>query len=127
MNSDQIGALAEAKVLNKLLHEGYIVSRPWSSCPYDFITDKDGELLKVQVKTGRYRKGVVKFKTCSVNRRGGRISYKGKVDLFMVYCPELDSIYKVPVDDVGATEVLLRVEPPKKKDSKVKWAKEFEI
>ena len=37
-------------------------------------------------------------------------SYEG-IDLFGIYCGELDRVFLVPVVDVGRTEVHLRIEP----------------
>jgi hypothetical protein len=98
---------------------------------YDLVLEHEGRFLKVQCKTGRLRRGVIQFSavstqsnTCETRVRG----YGGEVDLFVVYCPENQSVYAIPAEEVPFTGMYLRVEPPRNGQSKrVRWAREYEL
>lgn len=131
MNSKDIGERTEAQVLAAFLRRGDIVLLPFGDNQrYDLALDDNGKLIRVQCKTGRLRDGAVRFKACSTYAHRGRKSksYKGQIELFGVYCMEIDKIYLVPVDDVGIREGILRIVPPRNNQgSKIRWAKDYEI
>lgn len=89
-----------------LLKRGKVVLRPFGdSQRYDLVIDEgDGRFVRVQVKTARMSRGgySLEFNTASsyAHRGGKRKGYKGAIDLFAVYSPDLDRVYLVPVDDV---------------------------
>jgi hypothetical protein len=60
-----MGDAAEATVIAKLNERGYVVSIPFGHAQdYDLIWDRDGSLLRVQVKLGQLNgKGSVHAKT----------------------------------------------------------------
>lgn len=130
MNTKAKGEISEGVVIACLLKQGFSVSLPFGNNQrYDLILDDGERLQRLQVKTGRYAEGCVIFQTASKNgftnvRRG----YAGEVDLFIIYCPELEAIYSVPVAICGRNEMRLRVDParggPK---STVRWAADFRI
>lgn len=126
-----IGDLAVAKVLGSLLKSGCAILLPFGdSQRYDLVLDQSGHLSKVQCKNGRLRKGCIRFATASTLWYGGhrRTNYKGQIDYFGVYCPELDKTYLIPVDMVGITQGVLRIDPTKNMQVKnVRFASEFEI
>jgi hypothetical protein len=72
---------------------------------------------------------VISFNTSSVDwYKKVRRSYKNEIDIFLVYSPETERVYQIPVDDVGATSVYLRLAPTKNKQAKrIRWAKDYEI
>jgi hypothetical protein len=132
VNSKSKGILSEVKVIARLVETGRAVSIPFGdNSRYDLVVEEpDGKLVRVQIKSGRLRKGCVRFYSCSTNGFTGEYrGYRGQVDVFMVYCPDNGRIYRVPVEDVGETSVLLRVSPPKRSERgcKFNWAKEFEF
>lgn len=55
--------------------------------------------------------------------------YRGQIDGFGVYCPETDTCYLVPMNEVTSTqEMSLRVMPPKNNMVKgVRLAERFQI
>jgi hypothetical protein len=62
------------------------------------------------------------------HRKGGKRNYRGQVDYFAVYVPQIQKYYLVPVDVVGTKEGVLRLEPTKNKQEKhIRWAKEYEL
>ena len=102
----------------------------------DLMIEQDDRFIRVQCKTGRLRKGCVRFSTCShtyhhPSNQGTRLyqhHYRGQAELFGVYCPETDSVYLVPVEDVGTSWGSLRIEPTQNNQSKkIRWASDYEL
>jgi hypothetical protein len=117
--------------MGAFIREGYRIAIPLGeNNRYDIIVHREGVFFRVQVKTGRLRKGVVLFSPWSVNSNRGRNSwrtYAGEIDSFAVYCPETSLVYHVPVADVG-TCGSLRVERPKNGQSRrIRWARPYEL
>jgi hypothetical protein len=128
MNPKAVGELSEGMVLAHFLKKGTPVLLPFGNNQrYDLVVDECGVLVKAQVKTGRLADGCITFKTSSVNGfTGKRTSYAGAIDIFLVYCPETDAVYRVPVAETGASSMTLRVDPsrggPK---TTLKWARDY--
>lgn len=100
----------------------------------DLILEHDGQLGRVQCKTGRLRKGAVVFSLCSHyghhrNPTTVRRPYHGEIDFFAVYCPETNGVYLLPIEDLpGRRQAWLRVDPPRNKQNKrVRPAAQYEI
>jgi len=111
----EVGERSEGMVLAALLREKKVVLLPFGdSQRYDLVIDEGGEFLRVQVKTGRLKDGAIRFPCCSsYYQTYEKFNYRGQADLFGVYCPELDAVFLVPVDQVGVTEATLRTCPTK--------------
>ncbi len=127
-----VGHRAEAAILAELVKRGYRVLLPFGvNQRYDLVLDCDGRFLRAQCKTGRLREGVIQCSTQSIqsNTRGTRWrSYTGDIDLFIVYCPQNDSVYVIPADEVPSREMYLRVNPPRnRQDKRVRWAKDYKL
>jgi hypothetical protein len=110
-----VGARTELAVATELWRAGFAVFTPYfnahSRVDLMYIR-RDGVIIRLQCKTGRVRGGYVSFWACSHTgqRRQG---YAGDVDEFAVYAEELRAVYLVPLTDVAATEVRLRLKPPR--------------
>jgi hypothetical protein len=131
MNTKDVGNTTEAMVLAALVKAGHAVLVPWGdNLRYDLAIDDAGKLLRIQCKTGRYQHGAVEFAACSstTHRKAGKKqTYHGQADFFGVYCPQLDTVYFVPIKDVGVSTGILRVEAPKNSQvKKIRWAKDYE-
>lgn len=127
-NSKSKGELTEGLIIAKLLSLGYSVSIPFGNNQrYDIIVDIDGDLKKVQCKTGKKKNGCVSFWTCSSNGfTYKKTGYKGQIDYFMVYCPDNEGYYKVSVNDAANTQCNLRIDKPNGgTTSHIKWAKDY--
>jgi len=128
-NTKRIGDLSEIMVLSALIRAGYYVSIPFGEDHrYDLIAEKDDVLYKVQVKSGRLRKGAIVFACYSMHahRGGGMRRYAGEIDLFGVYCSDVDSTYLIPLEEIAAYSGSLRIEPPKNGQAKkVRWASRY--
>lgn len=133
MNTKHKGDITEAKCLAKFVSMGKSVLVPFGDNKrYDLAIDETGILKRVQCKTGHIRKGAIAFNACSTPTMRGNNKktrgYKNEADLFAVYVPELDKIYLIPVGDVGATKVNLRLYPAKNNQHKrIRLASMYEI
>ena len=130
LNPKAIGERTEGIVLAHLLRRGAVVLLPFGNNQrYDLVVDlnNDGSFIRGQCKTGAYRNGCVRFHPCS-SSGGKKCGYRKQIEVFWVYCPELDKVYQVPVDEVGTGQALLRVDQPRGgATSKIRWAKSYEI
>ncbi|HET9162384.1 MAG TPA: group I intron-associated PD-(D/E)XK endonuclease [Solirubrobacterales bacterium] len=125
-----VGQRSEGAILAQLVRHGYRILLPFGvNQRYDLVLESDGRFLKVQCKTGRLRDGAVRFSARSVQSNTACTrakAYSGEVDLFSVYCPDNDRVYVIPVDEVPATAMYLRVEPPRNRQCKgVRWAEDY--
>lgn len=99
----------------------------------------DGQLIRVQAKTGRLKDGAVRFHTRSFTyhhpKHGGNgkaehcsRDYSGDADMFAVYCVENGRVYLVPVDDLPKSVGCLRVEPTRNgQNARIRWAAQYEL
>lgn len=130
MNSKAKGEVSEGHVIAHLLKLGHSVSMPFGDNQrYDLIWDDGGTLWRVQVKTARRVEGGIAFNCASVNGfTGKRTTYVGQIDMFLVYSPDLDKVYRVPVEEVGASNFKLRIEPTKGgPKTTMNWAADYEF
>jgi hypothetical protein len=113
------GELAELAFILKAASLGLIVSKPYGdSFPYDLIVEKDGHLLKIQVKSsfGSKHRGF----TVSSVKSGGPCA-KGytptEIDFLAAYIAPHDTWYILPVQAIkGFKSLRLYPIPSKKKD-----------
>lgn len=130
MNPKAVGELSEGIVIGHLSKLGWVLLLPLgNNRRYDLVIDKGGEMVRAQVKTGRLRNGCVVFSTSSKNGfTGERRGYKGQADVFLVYCPDNDKVYMVPVGDVSENCGFLRVVQPRIKiTAPIRWASSYEL
>ena len=128
MQTGEKGNLSEAKILAAFVAAGYLVSVPFGAGhKYDFVVDDSDSLFRVQCKTGRVKNGVLIFNTYSQSGNGSvKMSYRGFADLFAVLNPDDDKVYLVPVNEVGVTDVSLRLAPTLNKQTQgVRWAEYY--
>ena len=131
MDSHRKGDLIEAIVVAKLKHRNIPVSVPFGDNErYDLIIQSpEGELLRAQVKSGRFRDGTVRFDgiSQSTNTKGNTYrSYEGEVDCFLVYSIEVDSLYFIRTGEFN-TSMALRIEQPETNHPSINWADDFEF
>ncbi len=133
-----VGDRSEAFALAVLVDNFETVLLPWGENQrYDFVVeDAQGDLQKVQVKTGRLRNGAVIFNAFSTTyhhpNNGGRQhyvhGYGGEIDAFLVWCPDLNEAYWVPSNEVGQRQVALRVDPPRNNQrARIRFAADYRI
>ena len=132
MNSTSKGEVSEACVIARLLKLGYAVSIPFGNNQrYDLIVDNHQELLRAQVKTGRMSpdQSCIMFNCSSSGYKGKASHYQGQADIFLIYSPDLDRVYQVPVSTAPAVRMMLRIVPkkPNGPTSTIHWACDFEL
>ena len=131
MNPKAVGEMSEAKILVAVMEKGFIPSIPFGNNQrYDLLLDDGQTVLRAQCKTGWLDAGAITFAVSSKNGfTGKRTHYKGQVDVFLVYSPDLNKVYKVPVSLAPESQMRLRVDQPKLRGNKstVHWAKDFEF
>jgi hypothetical protein len=130
-----VGDRSTLAIILALRLDGYAILLPFGeNTRYDLVTDNGSRLSRVQCKTGRLRDGAVRFATCSnyghhSNPQTARRDYAGQIDEFAVYCPELGSVYLIPIEDVQTrSEGALRVTPPRNGQRRnVRFAAAYEL
>jgi hypothetical protein len=131
-----IGDRTTLAVMAALRLTGFTLLLPFGeNTRYDLVIDDGISLARVQCKTGRLRKGAVRFKACSSyahHRRkdGSRTRpYDGEVDFFAIHCPETDGVYLVPIGDLPVKyQGALRVEKPRNAQRRrIRSAAKYEI
>lgn len=129
-DTKSIGDRSELHVMLAFAEAGYRVYIPFGeNHRADFIAeDEGGKFLRIQVKTGRIRNGVVKFHACSTHSHRGGPQYKryhGEVDYFGVFCPDNGEVYVMPEPE-AKIQPMLRIEPPKNNMRKtIVWADRY--
>jgi len=130
-----IGDRSTLAIMYALQLQGHPILMPFGeNTRYDLVIDTGVGLRRVQCKTGRLRCGGVNFPTCSSyahhpNPKMINRGYVGEVDDFGVFCPELGSVYLIPIEDVsGKRMATLRVDPPRNNQrQRIRLAAQYEI
>jgi len=131
-NPKMIGEKSEGMILAALLRAGKVVLQPFGDNQrYDLVVDENGVFVRIQCKTARLLNDgtVLQFETRSTGYDGlHKRNYRGQIEFFGVYSPDLDKVYLVPVDAVGIGGAHLRLKPPANRQKKgVRYASEFEM
>ncbi len=134
LSSQVKGDIAEFRIICALMTKGCKVFKSCTeNCRYDLVFEFENKFYKVQVKSAKYNsdKGIIVVGTKSVKCTTGECkSYKGEVDYFGVYCPELDKCYLIPETNLppSGLAIHLRVDPVKNSQIvKINWAKDYEL
>lgn len=125
----EVGARAEREVAYALEHAGWCVYLPHFAphARVDLVAVRTGEVLRIQVKTGRVVRGALVFRACS-NTGNAPKDYRGEVDAFGVHAPELARVFLVPIAETGIRYCSLRLEPAANGQIKgTRLAAEFEL
>jgi PD-(D/E)XK endonuclease len=131
-HSVDVGQRVEAAIVLELVKREYDVLTPVGfNHRYDLVIDCGDRFLRAQCKTGRLRNGRILFATRSVRTNTRKVQfrgYAGEIDLFLVFCPDTDRVYAVPVEEAATTLGSLRVAPTANNQSKrVVWAADYEL
>ena len=132
-NTKLKGDISELRVAVALTEAGYAVSKPLGENQrYDLVADDGTRLLRVQVKSGRIRGGVIVFSCCSWHGHRRTVlssrPYTGQIDLLAVYCADNGKVYLVPEAELTRTQSHLRLVPPRNNMVKtIRWASKYEL
>lgn len=133
-NTQITGAITEQKCFMKCIEQGYIISKPlFDNARYDFILDTGKQLLKIQVKTSRWKDeehSAFVFNCYSQHSTGNgnkRMRYSNKdIDYFMTTQDDIFYLYPAPDEDATIQEKTLRVLPTKSGQvTNISWAKDY--
>jgi hypothetical protein len=115
VNTIAQGNAAEAAVLHALTAAGIHVLLPFGDgLSFDLAAVPPvGEILRIQVKSGRVRSGCVEFNASSTDHGRGQLHYRGRADVMAVYVASLDRVFVVPVDDCPSFKGYLRLDAPR--------------
>jgi PD-(D/E)XK endonuclease len=130
-----IGDRSTLAIMVALELAGYAVLVPFGeNTRYDLVIDDGTALARVQCKTGRLRKGAVRFRACSsyahhARPKISRRDYLQDVDYFGIYCPETTGVYLIPIAAIQVRQQgALRVEPPRNcQKLRIRLAADYEI
>ena len=127
LTPSEVGARAELAVASALARAGKDVYLPFF-CAHgrvDLVFLDATGLYRVQCKTSRIVGEVIVFSTCS-NTNDVRQDYRGDVDLFGVYSPELDRVFLVPVADAPSRACSPRLSSTRNGQAKgIRWADDY--
>lgn len=137
MNIDtrKIGDIAEYKFITYCLENNFEVCKPINSgLQYDLIVKIKNEFKKIQIKSRCMVNGkITDITRCKLqaNRKKPLIDYTKDdlIDLFIVYCPDTNMFYNIPLEELKKLKVMtLRVESSKNNQtSGVRLAKNYEL
>lgn len=131
MESHRRGDLTEQIVITELKRRDIGVSTPVGDNErYDLVVEcPSGDLLRVQIKTGWLRDGVIRFKGISQHTNAsGHVyeRYGSDVDCFIVYCYDTDEIYLIDASEVGIS-MSLRVDDTSHETTQINWASDYQF
>jgi hypothetical protein len=130
-----VGDRTQLAVMAALYEAGYGLYVPFGeNTRCDLVIEREGALDRVQIKTGRLRRGAVVFNVCSTyghhpNPQIRKRTYEGEVEYFGVYCPDNGGVYLIPISDLAVrSHGSLRVDTPRNNQcERVRWARDYEI
>jgi hypothetical protein len=128
MNTNKKGDIGLVKTMLDLTLKGYFIFTPISdtTCVDLVISDDEMNLKRAQIKYCKLRKGKFEISTSTVVN-GKRIPVDlNKLDIWIIYCPDNDTLYYVPVKDlIGCKTLGLRVIEPKIMSEQVNMASKY--
>jgi hypothetical protein len=110
------GNAAEAAVLAELARADLPVLIPFGQgLGFDLVAlvPPEGDVVRIQVKSGRIRKGCVEFNTMSTDHGSGPRPYTGRADIIAVHLPDPNLVFMVPVEACPRTKGNLRLDKPR--------------
>jgi PD-(D/E)XK endonuclease len=125
------GNAAEAAVLAALARADILVLIPFGEgAAFDLaaVVPPDGDVVRIQVKSGRIRNGCVEFNTCSTDHGSGRGSYVGRAEVIAVHADDPQALFVVPVEACPTSKGYLRLEQPRNNQRRrVRLAADYEF
>lgn len=117
------GEIAEAAVLYALVDRGFRVLIPFSESRYDLALDWNRVFIRIQVKLGRVKNGVIIFNTSSYDGR----PYHKEADYFGVFEPVSKMVYLVPVDEHNSNGSIRLTRPKSNQQKGIRYAVDFSL
>jgi hypothetical protein len=133
LTTNQWGLVAETAIIHECARRAIGVARPLDDERYDLILDLRPSLYRVQCKLARRHGEVVgcRFYTSRRGRDGliNRRYRSGELDLFGIYCPELERCFLLPAEEfIDLRQAHLRlVRSKNNQEFGVRWARDYEF
>ena len=110
-NTSAVGQIGETAVMQRLVRAGWQVLIPYgNSAPYDLVAEKDGRLVRLQVRTTEAEDGYISA-NCRTKNNGEQIK-SGAVDFLVVYDLSSDTAYVIPEEEfIGKNVFHIRLLP----------------
>jgi PD-(D/E)XK endonuclease len=124
------GDLGVAKAYCDLVEKGYLVLFPSTEhAPFDLMAYDESKFIRIQVKYRSAVNGVLQVNLINwwadKNGSHGKLVDKGQVDVFCVYCPEMDKCYYFKAEDVNACVTLRLVTPKNNQSKNIRFADDY--
>ena len=101
------GEIAELKFAVIAEEQGVIVSAPFGdSCEYDFVTDFNGNLSRVQIKSV-WTKNTIKDRYATKVGKGKHKDFYDHVDVIAIYVDYKNTWYLIPTAEVEGKNICL--------------------
>ncbi len=129
MHKKTKGSIAELAVASRLMKDGWRIALPYGeNTRYDLVAERDGRFVRIQVKYVTPKNGKLHVQSRSSNN-WSVLAYTAKqIDAIAAYNPVDDSVYFIPVKDIGRTATNLRLDPPKNNQkAKVRYARDYGV
>jgi hypothetical protein len=133
LTTNQKGAIAEFAIATAALRLGIGVFKAVADERYDLVFDIGNELLRIQCKTARLRKGVLVIGCYSARRSAEgllkRLYTKEEIDAIAAYCHDLDRCFLIPIARVdGRSHIQLRLgQPRNNQQNGINWAEAYDL
>lgn len=121
------GDLSELKFLLVASENKVKVSKPYSTLKYDFVTDKNGSLKRVQVKAANISinsSGKYKYLHYAVCLKTG---YRDEADVIAIHLVDKDEWLIVPIKELAALKGVTRITDRNLKTKYQKYLNSWEI
>jgi hypothetical protein len=115
------GAFAELCFMAKAASKGFRVSMPFGDSRYDVGVESGGKIVRVQVKSTKYRRRGERSYSLNVMGRGRRMYEEGLVDFFAIYLIPIDTWYIIPYAAIGRTRCSLHFTPGSRRKTYEKY------
>jgi len=122
MIGNGIGTTCEIIAMLEYSKRGYEINIPVGVSRYDFIAEKDGRSVRVQVKHGTpFNNGL------ELIGHSPKAYERREIDVLVMVDTQNDKVYFIPADHVeGMSNIRLRLEPYQKGGSKALIAEHYE-
>jgi len=109
-NTSSTGQIGELAVMQRLIKEGWHVLIPYgNSAPYDIAAEKDGQVVRIQVRTTQSDGRVIRVNCRTKNNRAR--AKPGQYDVMVVYDLSIESAFVIHWKEIkGKAAFYIRLE-----------------
>lgn len=110
-NTSSIGQIGEVAVMYRLIRAGWQALIPYgNAAPYDLVAEKNGRVVRLQIRTTRSASGFLNV-NCRTKNNRSRLQ-PSHFDFLAVYDLTTDSAYVIPASEIkGKAAFYIRLLP----------------